>query len=145
MIKFWKEEGGKKTVDPELFDRHAEDLAKRVYEGQARTRGKANKPTQLRKFFDEVVRIDGQIRARTTGPEQDQEFLEQLPYLKMLNAKAAYAEARELITREFRELLSESLKQVKTRQDFRMLVSFFEAFMGFYKFHDKSGQRGQEA
>jgi CRISPR-associated protein Csm2 len=128
-IKFWKDKD-KKMVEPELFSnvagRIAQDIAK---ESNDRT----NTPTQIRKFYDEIVRFDGIIK---TNPE---EFEKLLPYIKMLNAKAAYAHAREsggkpLISTKFKDFISSSLNNVTSKEDFTVLSSLWEAFMGFYKF-----------
>ena len=61
----------------------------------------------------------------------------------MLNAKAAYAMARDLVTKDFKDFISDSLKQIDDVDDFHVFVNFFEAFMGFYKFHHEKGDRPQ--
>lgn len=128
-IKFWKDKN-KKMVEPELFSNVAGMLAKDIAK---ESNDRTNTPTQIRKFYDEVIRFDGIIK---TKPE---DFEQLLPYIKMLNAKAAYAHAREsggkpLISSKFKDFISSSLKNVNSREDFDVLSSFFEAFMGFYKF-----------
>lgn len=128
-IKFWKDKD-KKMVEPELFSTVAGTFAKDIAK---ESNDRTNTPTQIRKFYDEIVRFDGIIR---TKPE---EFNQLLPYIKMLNAKAAYAHAREsggkpLISLKFKDFISSSLKNVTSREDFDVMSSFFEAFMGFYKF-----------
>jgi CRISPR-associated protein Csm2 len=129
-------------LDPELFSTKAEKIAEEVFSGQLRSNGKANKPTQLRKFYDEILRFDGMLKS--SPPEhQKAEFEKLLPYLKMLNAKAAYAMGRDLITEEFKDFLSQSLMQVKNKDDFDIFAGLFEAFMGFYKYYDEKGERPQ--
>jgi CRISPR-associated protein Csm2 len=129
-------------LDPELFSTKAEKIAEEVFSGQLRSNGKANKPTQLRKFYDEILRFDGMLKS--SPPEhQKAEFEKLLPYLKMLNAKAAYAMGRDLITKEFKDFLSQSLMQVKNKDDFDIFAGLFEAFMGFYKYYDEKGERPQ--
>ncbi len=131
MESFWRDKT-QKQIDPELFSSKAEEIAKKVFsEASARV----NNPTQLRKFYDEVVRFGGIIK---TDPG---EFDKALPYLKMLNAKAAYAVGRDLISKSFKEFISDSLGQVKDRDDFEAFSGLFEAFMGYYKFYDKKGER----
>lgn len=63
-----------------------------------------------------------------------------LPYLKMLNAKAAYAMGRDLVSKGFKDFISTSLNQIKDKNDFDIFASFFEAFMGYYKFYDEKGE-----
>lgn len=129
-MQFWQDTD-KKRLNPELFSGVAEEKARLVATVSS---DKTNAPTQLRKFYDEIVSLAGTIKAR---PE---EFDNLLPYIKMLNAKAAYAQARNtggspLISSEFKQLLKEAVDQVKEPRDVDVFLSFFEAFMGFYKFH----------
>jgi len=146
-IKFWKDKD-KKLIEPELFSNIASKIAQDVAkESNERT----NTPTQLRKFYDEIIRFDSIIK---TKPE---EFEQLLPYIKMLNAKAAYNYVREsggkpLISSKFKDFISSSIESVHTKEDFDVLSSLWEAFMGFYKFEyeerkkkmkQEQSQRGQ--
>jgi CRISPR-associated protein Csm2 len=132
-VKFWKDKD-KKQIDPEIFSLVADKLAKTIYEEGS---GKVNKPTQIRKFYDEVVRFDSIIK---TNPA---EFNAMLPYLKMLNAKAAYAMGRDLVSKGFKDFISNSLKQISDRDDFNVFASLFEAFMGYYKYYDEKVERSR--
>lgn len=130
MESFWKDKS-KKLIDPELFSSRADMLAKRIHdEGRSR----ANKPTQIRKFYEEVLRFDGILKANPS------DFENMLPYLKMLNAKAAYAMGRELISKGFKDFISDALGQITDKDDFDAFTGLFEAFMGFYKFYDMKGE-----
>lgn len=130
-IKFWKDKS-KHQIDPDLFSKRAEELAEEIFKKGS---NKLNKPTQIRKFYDEVVRFDSIVK---TNPA---EFETILPYLKMLNAKAAYAVGRDLVSIEFKDFIHNSLKQIKDKEDFDAFAGLFEAFMGYYKFYDEKGQR----
>ena len=132
-IEFWKNKG-KKQVDPDLFSIRAEALAKRVFE---EGNNKLNKPTQIRKFYDEVLRFDSMIKTNPT------EFENILPYLRMLNAKAAYAVGKELISKGFKDFISVSLNKIKDKDDFDAFAGLFEAFMGYYKFFRPSEGGGR--
>ena len=130
-IKFWKDKN-KKLLEPELFSSIAEDWAKEVKKSCEVNNGKPtnNKPTQIRKFYDEVIRFNSIVE---TNPD---EFDNILPYLKMLNAKAAYAVGRKnLVSDEFKQFISKSLSQIKDKDDFRAFVGLFESFIGYYKFY----------
>lgn len=131
-VQLWKDRANRK-IDSELFSTQADELAKLI--NRERTI-KINNPTQIRKFFDEVIRFKGMLQS---NPEQ---FEELLPYIKMLNAKAAYATGRDLIGTEFKGFLNDSLKQVNDQQDFELFCSFFEAFLGFYKFYAEKEKSG---
>lgn len=128
MIEFYKDRK-QKIIDPTLFSDKAEKLAERIAKSGEDRRGKLakNKRSQLRKFFDEVVRLDGIVKA------DPKEWDNILPYINMLVAKAAYAEARNNITSGFTAFLKDSIAQVKDPKDMSVFTSFFEAFMGFYR------------
>lgn len=130
-IEFWKDKA-KKLIDPDLFSSKAEMLAKKIFE---EGNNRLNNPTQIRKFYDEVSRFDTILK---TNPA---EFENILPYLKMLNAKAAYAMGRDLISRSFKDFISTSLNRIKDVDDFEAFAGLFEAFMGYYKYYDKKVER----
>ncbi len=113
----------KKLDDPELFNKTANEAAKEVASGGDRV----NKSTQLRKFYDEVVLWDNKVLLH---PEK---FDEYLPFIRMLNAKVAYAEGRKLVDHNFVSLLNNGLKQVICAETLHTFKLFMEAFMGFYK------------
>jgi CRISPR type III-A-associated protein Csm2 len=134
-----------------LFDKTAETLAKEISEPQVldqkeewsdreKRRVKvwkvvnerdANKPTQIRKFYDELV-----MWADKTRTAADLE--KNLPFIKMMNAKVAYARGRDYVDDKFMTWFSSCMNQISaadeaslsTFQNFRTL---FEAFLGFYK------------
>ena len=133
-MDFWKDKS-KKLIDPELFSAKAEKLAKQIStEGSDRT----NNPTQIRKFYDEVLRFDSMIKAISEERQKD-EFDKLLPYIKMLNAKAAYALGRnKLISEGFKDFIASAVGKINDKDDFDAFAGFFEAFMGFYKFTYKN-------
>jgi CRISPR-associated protein Csm2 len=136
-MRFWRDKS-KKLIDPELFSSKAEEVARAIYGEQQASRGRANKPTQIRKFYDEVVRFGATMQGLPEEQQRD-EFERMLPYLKMLNAKAAYAMGRDLVSKGFKDLISASLNQINDKDDFDAFAGFFESFMGFYKFYDEKG------
>ncbi len=90
----------------------------------------ANKSSQLRKFYDELVEWQENI-----GLDPNL-FEERLPLVMMLKAKVAYAEGRNHVTPDFSQLLGTLLDQVRKANDPKALLNaklFFEAFLGFYK------------
>ncbi len=65
--------------------------------------------------------------------QHPEKFAEFLPFIRMMNAKAAYAKGRKLVNEDFVTLLSDSLRQVECAKTMRHFKLFMEAFMGFYK------------
>lgn len=129
-VNFWKDRD-KKIIDPTLFNEQAKKFADDVFSERD---NKKNNPTQLRKFYDEVLNFSNILKSIPLE-KQESEFNKLLPYIMMLNSKAAYAQARDLISRNFKNFISESLSQIKTKEDFEAFLGLFEAFMGFYKYN----------
>lgn len=124
-MNFWKDKRNK-LIEPELFSTIAENLAKKVADDGSKT---INKRSQIRKFYDEVLNFSARVGKDSTG------FEKMLPYLKMLNAKAAYAKGRGLISDSFKNFISDSLKQINDIDDFEVFLGLFEAFMGYYRLY----------
>lgn len=113
------------TLNPvaaDLFDKTAKAQAKAVADDK-----RVNKPSQLRKFYDEIVMWE---QKASLHPDKFQEYL---PFIRMLNAKVAYAKGRNLVDDKFVNLMSEGLRQVDSAESLRTFKLFMEAFMGFYK------------
>jgi len=121
-IKLTKTE---KKLDPELFNTIAQQWAKEIAGNDPRKTD--NKPTQLRKFYDEIVLWDNKVLMH---PEK---FDDYLPFIRMLNAKAAYAKGRKLVDDKYVGLLFSGLQQVTDPETLHTFKLFMEAFMGFYK------------
>lgn len=121
-IQLWKDRE-KKIMDPELFSRKAEDFAQQISGEASKTR---NKGTQLRKFFDEIVRLDTLAKANNNW----QTILAQV---HMLIAKVAYAKGRDLVSDSFVRQMKEGIYQIEKPEDLHIFASYLEAFTGYYK------------
>lgn len=122
-------------LDPGVFDEVARKAAEIVgAEGR-----NLNKTSQLRKFYDELLMWEGRVNGKEPDGAKDR-LREFLPLIRMLNAKAAYAQGRKHVGPDFVYLLRTCLEQVKSEPEvesgpetLRHVRLFFEAFMGFYK------------
>jgi len=123
-IRFTNDEG---KIDADLFDRTANRVAKIVANKGDRRASQINKSTQLRRFYDELVMWEEKVR------QTPDKFDEYLPFIRMLKAKAAYAEGRKLVDGAFVDLIEQTIDFIKSAADLRTAKLFFEAFMGFYK------------
>jgi len=65
--------------------------------------------------------------------QDEKKFDDYLPFIRMLKAKAAYAEGRKLVDGAFVDLIEQAIDFIKSAADLRTAKLFFEAFMGFYK------------
>lgn len=116
-------------LDPKLFSVTSEKFAKEVADEGGRDK---NKGTQLRRFFDEILRLDTEARAR----KDNWKLIH--PRVHMVLAKIAYANGRGLVTKKFVDLMRDGIGQVEDGDDLHALTEFLEAFMGFYKLYNRN-------
>ncbi|MBF0154074.1 MAG: type III-A CRISPR-associated protein Csm2 [Magnetococcales bacterium] len=113
----------KQPIDKDLFDGVAQTVAKTLASNK-----KSNKSSQLRRFYDEIC-----MWAEKVG-DHEENFHVYLPFIRMLNAKVAYANGRrDLVDVNFVNLINHGLKQVEQPVDLKHFKLFMEAVMGFYK------------
>lgn len=131
-IQFAKSE--EKPLNPELFNGISQRMAKLVAWSEDSRPRPENKSTQLRRFYDEIVLWDMRVRQVEVGKRMAK-FQEYLPFIRMLNAKAAYANGRKprLVDDNFVSLLQHTLLKVEDPETLTTCKLFWEAFMGFYK------------
>ena len=127
-INLWKDKENK-IIDPELFSTKAELFAKTMAYDCEKSRKRKNKRTQIRKFYDEVLKLNMEAKTRTA------DWNNILPLVNMITAKAAYAKGRELISENFLNFIRSSVEQVKAPEDLTVFANFFEAFYGFYRLY----------
>ncbi len=133
-FKLWSDKE-KKTIDPFLFSEKAEKLASELeMKGRSGRTNRDNSPqhdknkhSQLRKFYDEVQRLNSISKL---NPEK---WMVVYPMVHMLTAKAAYAQGRKLTSPEFTDFVKQGVNQISRPEDLRVFADFFEAFMGYYK------------
>ncbi len=122
------------TKDPELFNKTADSLAKKIGTGKGGV-----KNAQIRKFYDYVLEWNKKAKHIT-----EDEFRENvLPFIKMLNSKVAYASTRssgggKLVNQAFVEMMHSCISQVNSKKDLETFKLFFEAVIGFHKGREKS-------
>ena len=116
------------SPNAELFN----NIAKEAAQGVARADPSLNKPTQLRRFYDELLLWETRVSQQPLDA-QAAKFAECLPFIRMHNAKAAYADGRKLVDSTFVDLMQHTLSEVTDPQSLTTCKYFWEAFMGFYK------------
>ncbi|MBD3767629.1 MAG: type III-A CRISPR-associated protein Csm2 [Gammaproteobacteria bacterium] len=109
-------------IDPNIYADVAESIAKAIGDHK-----NAVKAAQARRFYDEVVMWEEKIRQNPAS------FAENLPLIKMMKAKVAYAKGRKHIDAGFERMMNTGLNQVACPKTLTQFKTFFEAFMGFYK------------
>lgn len=114
------------TLFSEDAEAVAQSLDRSAMDDRGRDSGK-NKSTQIRRFYDELVGWQERI-----GNDAEK-FKQYEAFIKMLNAKAAYAEGRKLVTGEFVKWFRECVNQVDSPRSLNHFRLHFEAMLGFLK------------
>ncbi len=117
-----------------LFADIAQEKAARVYDGGA---GRKNKSTQLRKFYDELVLWFDKVHLERTKEAKALKYADIAPFIKMMNAKVAYARGRDHVDECFEQMFSHLIRQITDPDSLKHAKLFMEAFMGFYKAQEK--------
>ena len=122
-------------IPEELFGNIAERAAKAVAESGAK---EANKPTQLRKFYDEMVLWHEKVHHESGAEAKAAKYAELAPFIKMMKAKVAYAKGRKHVDENFEKLFTHLVDQIQDAASLRHAKLFMEAFMGFYKLYKQN-------
>ena len=116
-----------KTLTKELFDTIADKCAKTISESS----DSVNKPTQLRRFYDELVMWNER------AAKSEQSFKDALPVVYMMKSKVAYAKGRKNVDSTFQEFINKTIDQINDQKTLNNAKLFMEAMMGFYKQYKK--------
>ena len=94
------------------------------------------KPTQLRKIFQELKIISREVEHSVKEETDYQETFDRTKLLKLM-PMLAYAVGRDLIPKDFYDLIKSCMSQqkLKTKGDFLSFFRFMEAILAFHKFH----------
>lgn len=122
------------AMPEQLFADIAQDKAQAIAVAGA---GKKNKSTQLRKFYDELVMWHDKVAFEQSSEAKAGKYKELAPFIKMLNAKVAYARGRDHVDLCFEKLFSHVIRQIADPDTLKHAKLFMEAFMGFYKAEEK--------
>ncbi len=114
--------------EPELFAETAEQAAQYIAEN---SRGENNRGTQLRRFYDEILRWNEIVNGTLEG--RDERYQKYQPLIRMLIAKVAYAKGRKHVDANYEKMLRYIVAQIKDPETLEQAKLFLEAFSGFYK------------
>ncbi|WP_186443196.1 type III-A CRISPR-associated protein Csm2 [Desulfobotulus alkaliphilus] len=116
-------------MNAELFSKEAERMAEKLGNEGKNFKGKIdkNKSSQIRKFYDELVRLADEVRH---APER-WPLIE--PRVHMLVAKAAYASGRGLVSDGFRGFIQDGATSVSNPEELQIWKDYFESIIGFFK------------
>ncbi|WP_373796418.1 type III-A CRISPR-associated protein Csm2 [Neisseria dentiae] len=94
---------------------------------------KKNKPTQLRKFYDELAMWHDKV---FQAADRADEYQKAAPFIQMLKAKAAYAKGRDHVNEQFVGLFNHIIGEINSADSLKNAKLFFEAVLGFRKAHE---------
>lgn len=117
-----------------LFSDIAQEKAQRVHTAGD---GKKNKSTQLRKFYDELVMWFEKVHREQSKDARQSKYTEMAPFIKMMNAKVAYARGRDHVDECFEKMFQHLVREISDPESLKHAKLFMEAFMGFYKAQEK--------
>lgn len=110
-------------VPSDLFD----STAYMVAEEFNKAKEKFNKPAQIRRFYDELVSWQQRIK------DNEDEFKKYEAFIRMINAKVAYAKGRELVDANFEYWFKEGIKATTSAKALNHFQLHFEAVLGFLR------------
>lgn len=126
----------------ELIEDEADKIGELLAQGGINKRNKKNKLTnsQLRNFYNEVKALDAKIN--------EDNFLDNLPFVLMLKAKANYAYRgggrNKKIPESFKDFIIKNVEVIseeKTYESFDNFTTFFETVVGYFYGHGGEGNR----
>lgn len=103
------------------------DIAERIAKDVSPSSGQKNKPSQIRRFYDEFLLLQQRV-----GKSEEQ-FRQQEPFIQMLKAKVAYAKGRDKVDGAFEAVLKHVVDNSSDPATLLNGKYFLEAFMAFYK------------
>lgn len=117
-----------------LFADIAQEAARTIAAAGA---GRNNKSSQLRKFYDELVMWHDKLAFEKTADARAAKYRELAPFIKMMNAKVAYARGRGHVDQNFEQLFSHLIRQIACPATLKNAKLFMEAVLGFLKAEEK--------
>ena len=135
-----------KALADDLFSEVAKEKSFEVFQAGLDQRGNQikNKSTQLRRFYDELVMWTDKVHSigklepgQKSSDVREVRYKDSAPFIKMMNAKVAYAKGRNHVDDSFDAMFSHCIKSVTDAETLKHAKLFMEAFMGFYKAQEK--------
>jgi CRISPR-associated protein Csm2 len=124
---YYKTDG---SLDPKWVDSEAQAMARKLVmkNSYGKTDKDSIKSSQLRKFYADVKSLE---RTWEYQKRSEAAFLGILPQIKILKAKAAYAQGRGVVPPAFTQWVNTHVDAVSTSADFKAFLLHFEAVVGF--------------
>lgn len=115
---------GKEKLKKEYITGYPENIAKSLEHDGGRD---ANKRSQIRKFYEYLLRVDRKMHMKDNDYSTVEADLEALiPYV-------SYANKRKLVSALFQTYIKKNVESVHDEKDMRAFVKHFEALVAFTK------------
>ena len=124
--RIWKDKA-KGEVNPLAFSDLAQKMASQISNDGGGERGRQNKSSQLRKYYDVIFNLNQ--RAKMAGASWNAILAQLHRQLALVH----YAKGRKLVTASFASMMDELIRAVKEPKDLQVITDFLEAFMAYYK------------
>ena len=118
----------KSKIKLDLFDTQAEKAAEKIV-------NEDNNKNQIRIFYNQFIVLNEKIN------NIEENFRRQLPYIKMIKARAKYSKGRKNIHNYFEKFLLECVDKVNTLEDFKIICSFFESVVGYATYYEEEKKK----
>jgi len=119
------------AINPDLVTSRAQEWADKFAPKGDNRRPGASKPinsAQLRRFYGDVKTLEMRWQ---NSKDKARAFRDILPMIKLLKAKAAYANKRMLVPDSFKNWIWENVDMINEEKDFKAFLLYFEAVVGF--------------
>ncbi|PJG85614.1 type III-A CRISPR-associated protein Csm2 [Conservatibacter flavescens] len=103
----------------------------------------SNKNTQIRKFYDELIMWHNKVFTNQNAEQRQISFDSNIPFIKMLKAKVAYAQARKsagttLVNENFRKVFNQCIDEIQSVETLRDAKLFMEATIAYCKYFEET-------
>ena len=93
-------------LEAETFGKVAETWAEKI------NHNSKNKSSQLRKYYDELVMWNDKV-------QQTDDYVGNVPFIKMMKAKVAYAKGRDLVDENFQKMFNRIIDEIEDTESLR--------------------------
>jgi CRISPR-associated protein Csm2 len=129
---------------PALLDEEAEQVGRKLAEEKLER-------TQLRRFYNDVLSLKRRFemetvreKAKGTPSTADEIFRRIEPELRLLRAKAYYANRRKVLPDIMKTFIDQHIRKISGAKDFQAFCKHFEAVVAFHYAYSKESRKEAE-
>lgn len=114
----------------DLINKTADDVAQCIKNG-------ANSYTQIRKFYDELLSLQNQMKKYKQGKSEKESFETVLPMIYLVKSKAAYAKGKGNINNNLEKFFMFYIEKITNEEALKFFMLYFEAVLGYLRRYTK--------